>query len=1365
MHLLSGFDANRAALSGRDDETPAAEEADDPDARSAYPRSATSSRLALCALIIATALILATFSVTPAAERISAQDGGTTNTPTTDPDDSETTPATTGELVVVPSEVQKGQTTLAVGFHVVPFDLQVEIHYSGHFTPEGESCDNAGTAGSAQAAAAPTWITLNACTVGDGYVRMVESATAKVIKNVSVTVIQPGVIGQQARTTVTISGLASTELEPGGSGDGFSVSVAGLEGHKEYNLHTVVLNSLSAAFNRGCTSFKVSDSIVGLTSTTASHTVYGCVAPGNYVWSYVEVVSGRTLVATGPTDNPANVADPKVSFEKSSYDVDEQSEVTITVKFSHPSSHSITVPIQAAASSAVEGEDYEFLDLTSDDELNFQYPSDSKDFRVAALDDDDFDDEILNLKFGTLPDTVMGSESPKSTRIDIDDDDENSKPFITTRTSTPVEFDECGGGTVERYSATDPDGHPISWRLQSDSSYPDRRAFDIDDDDLSDDGILKFDDPPDFENPVDTDRDNVYKTMIQARDGHGGSDLRNVTVRVTNRAPSISSRPSTVSYAEGGTGSAASYNASDPCGGDIKWSLPITDSKPDGGFFSITGGSLRFKSPPDYENPVDDDQDNEYEIKVTASDGELTASRDVTVEVTNRPPTITSGDDKVDYAENGTDEVEDYNASDPGGGDISWSLPFTPHAVDRALFKITRDGELNFKSPPDFENPQNSDNPPPNKYKVTIRASDASGNAADLNVTVTVTDVNEPPSVDSPIADQTITGGVSRIISLQGRFSDPDGDTLSYSASSSVTGVATANVSGDDLTIAAKTAGSTTITVTAADRASGHADRLTISDSFTVTVDSIAPAKVTGLTGTPGSVSGTIILDWDPADRADNYEVEQRRRRFQVLPFEHWVLLDTSEVTIDLVNTNAIVSGLTGGETYRHRVRGIRGTGSARVEGEWSDEVETTLALPEKVTGLTGMAGTNHGEIDLQWDEDDDATGYQVRQSESGKDWTMLSPRPGSGFSITDATAVVGKLDPDETYRYQVRGTNLHGEGEWSVATAMITPRDERPNIPQDLKAKNMIGLRGFMLEWQAATGAAGYEVLITPSSNSHQIDYSGETAEVTGLTPDTHYAFRVRASKTYQGSSLPSAWSDPVRRDAPRPSSIGHQEDHTVAYKVRSLTTDPGLPVGFPDPAAVIRAAIEPAAEAWNQAAAQLNKALTICALSSCAGSNHDGWTVTVKTVSVNTKDSGDTDGSNHGVGCGRSVACVKAYVADDHLRDMSLIIEEPAWECRNFNENTGNCGEHAQIYWTDVSMHHEAKISGLPSGSPPSYLYYMIPTMTHEFGHTLGLHDFYNDPKMDHLDAVMNSFDEIQREDEKQLEAIYAYHDSASH
>ncbi len=317
----------------------------------------------------------------------------------------------------------------------------------------------------------------------------------------------------------------------------------------------------------------------------------------------------------------------------------------------------------------------------------------------------------------------------------------------------------------------------------------------------------------------------------------------------------------------------------------------------------------------------------------------------------------------------------------------------------------------------------------------------------DLDVTVEVTNVNERPDVDSPIADRTMTVSVSRIISLQGTFRDPEGDTLTYTATSSNIRVATASVNVRDitLTLGALAAGSATVTITAADRTSGDAYRLTASQAFTVTVEPNAPAKVTDLTGTSGSVRGTINLNWDPADRADDYEVAQWKRRLG--PIFHWVVLDPSEATIDTANTSAVVTGLIGGETYRHRVRGIRGTGSGRVEGDWSDHVDTTLTLPEKVRGLSGMPGTNHGEIDLDWDMADGASGYQVRQSESGNAWVVLSPG-SSGFNINGTAAVVSDLNPDETYRYQVRATGLHGEGEWSDTTTAIAVRDERPDKP-----------------------------------------------------------------------------------------------------------------------------------------------------------------------------------------------------------------------------------------------------------------------------------------------------------------------------
>ena len=61
-----------------------------------------------------------------------------------------------------------------------------------------------------------------------------------------------------------------------------------------------------------------------------------------------------------------------------------------------------------------------------------------------------------------------------------------------------------------------------------------------------------------------------------------------------------------------------------------------------------------------------------------------------------------------------------------------------------------------------------------------------------------------------------------------------------------------------------------------------------------------------------------------------------------------------------------------------------------------------------------------------------------------------------------------------------------------------------------------------------------------------------------------------------------------------------------------------------------------------------------------------------------------------------------------------------------------------------------------------PTRHYLYIDPVMLHEFGHTLGLHDFYDDPTMTHLDAVMNTSNGIRYEDIAQLRAIYLLHSS---
>ena len=100
--------------------------------------------------------------------------------------DATRTAATEGRLGA-PAVVEVGDVFDAVGFEVVPSDLEVKMEYSEHFVLDGESCDSA-SAGASAGALAPIWVTLEACSTGKGQVRLVASNTGAVIEEVSVTV-------------------------------------------------------------------------------------------------------------------------------------------------------------------------------------------------------------------------------------------------------------------------------------------------------------------------------------------------------------------------------------------------------------------------------------------------------------------------------------------------------------------------------------------------------------------------------------------------------------------------------------------------------------------------------------------------------------------------------------------------------------------------------------------------------------------------------------------------------------------------------------------------------------------------------------------------------------------------------------------------------------------------------------------------------------------------------------------------------------------------------------------------------------------------------------------------------------------------
>jgi uncharacterized repeat protein (TIGR03803 family) len=152
-------------------------------------------------------------------------------------------------------------------------------------------------------------------------------------------------------------------------------------------------------------------------------------------------------------------------------------------------------------------------------------------------------------------------------------------------------------------------------------------------------GVLSFVTAPDFENPTDFGRDNIYIVTVKASSSTGsGEQTIAVSVRNVNEAPSITSNGggdnSSVSVPENTT-AVTTVTATDVDAGTTMKYSKIGGA--DSARFTIdsTSGALRFRTAPDFENPTDADRNNTYLVVVRASDGTLSDSQAITVTVTD----------------------------------------------------------------------------------------------------------------------------------------------------------------------------------------------------------------------------------------------------------------------------------------------------------------------------------------------------------------------------------------------------------------------------------------------------------------------------------------------------------------------------------------------------------------------------------------------------------------------------------------------------------------------------------------------------------------------------------------------------------
>ena len=350
--------------------------------------------------------------------------------------------------------------------------------------------------------------------------------------------------------------------------------------------------------------------------------------------------------------------------------------------------------------------------------------------------------------------TITVSDSELTDTIDVTINvanvDENRAPAFAEGTSTTRAVAENTGsgqdiGTM--VSATDADNDTLTYSL----SGADADSFSI----VNTSGQLQTKAALDYETKVS------YTVIVSVSDGNGGSDSITVTITVTdvneNRAPVFTDGSSTTRAVAENTGSGqdigSAVSATDPDSDALTYTLGGTDAAS----FSIddTNGQLQTSAALDYETKA------AYTVRITVSDGELTDSIDVTINITdvneNRAPVFTDGSATTrSIAENtasGQDIGTMVSATDANTGD---TLTYTLGGADAASFSIDgTNGQLQTKAALDYETQT--------AYTVTITVSDTKLTDT-IDVTITVTNVNEAPSFTEgssatrTIAENTASG-------------------------------------------------------------------------------------------------------------------------------------------------------------------------------------------------------------------------------------------------------------------------------------------------------------------------------------------------------------------------------------------------------------------------------------------------------------------------------------------------------------------------------------------------------------------------------------------------------------------------------
>ena len=247
--------------------------------------------------------------------------------------------------------------------------------------------------------------------------------------------------------------------------------------------------------------------------------------------------------------------------------------------------------------------------------------------------------------------------------------------------------------------------------------------------------------------------------------------------------------------------------------------------------------------------------------------------------------------------------------------------------------------------------------------------------------------------------------------------------------------------------------------------------------------------------------TGTEIeLTWTPVANAISYDIEA----------DGTILFSGRQTEVGLAE-QFIHKDLMPGTTHLYRIRARVASGY----GPWSGYIRVTTKseLPQgaPIINQTESYGT-YDSVVLKWSDVRSATEYEVTH--------ISNSSIGEVFTVKgESQCILKGLNPNTSYKFQIRGINNLGQGAWSEVITISTAYLKTPRSVIVTESDNIINVA-----FEKVDGAENYKVDLYNKAGAIVLSKTQPTLSYTfeELNPESEYFVRIQALSE-AGNSAPS--------------------------------------------------------------------------------------------------------------------------------------------------------------------------------------------------------------------------------------------------